>query len=193
MKVFSYLFFFGFVVLGVWSVRRCMRAIHVSRMHASSREEQFLLSASADLSSTTKTQAASSHTVQAQIGAKPAPMETELLAREERLVYLLLRVALPEFEVLTHVNSAKMLPRGEHQGLAILDFVVCRKDFRPVAVVVLDRAGEPAHPARSRALAELAGTGVKLAHWRVEQLPGRTAVRNWVLDDAIPGERRFAA
>ncbi len=120
-------------------------------------------------------------------------METELLAREERLVYLLLKVALPEFEVLTHVSSAKLLPRGEHLGLAVLDFVVCRKDFRPVAVVVLDRAGEPSHPARSRALAELAGTGVKLAHWRVEQLPGRTAVRNWVLDDAVPGERRFAA
>ncbi len=127
------------------------------------------------------------------MSGKPSPMETELLAREERLVYLLLKVALPEFEVLTHVSSAKLLPRGEHLGLAVLDFVVCRKDFRPVAVVVLDRAGEPAHPSRSRALAELAGTGVKLAHWRVEQLPSRTAVRNWVLDDAVPGERRFAA
>lgn len=193
MKVFSYLLFLGFVVLGVWSVRRCMRAIQVSRMHASSREEQFLLAASADLGGPNKASDAAPNTVQPPKTNKASPMETELLAREERLVYLLLKVALPEFEVLTHVSSAKLLPRGEHLGLAVLDFVVCRKDFRPVAVVVLDRAGEPSHPARSRALAELAGTGVKLAHWRVEQLPGRTAVRNWVLDDAVPGERRFAA
>ncbi|WP_374510241.1 hypothetical protein [Niveibacterium sp.] len=191
MKVFSYLFFFALLALGVWSVRRCLRAIQVSRMDALSREAQFLLAASADLGNVNK--ASSPSAVQPSMSGKPSPMETELLAREERLVYLLLRVALPEFEVLTHVSSAKLLPRGEHLGLAVLDFVVCRKDFRPVAVVVLDRAGEPARPSRSRALAELAGTGVKLAHWRVEQLPSRTAVRNWVLDDAVPGERRFAA
>jgi hypothetical protein len=194
MKALAVLLFGVILAFALWAIRRSFRAIGESRRLASSREAEFLLAVAERGAEPAGGVIPALPTGASLPGASTSPKETELLEREERLVYLLLRVALPEYEVLVHVSSHKINARVGDYGLTALDFVICSKDFRPVAVVVLNRADVPeSHQLRSRALAELAVSGLKLAHWRTDRLPNRTDVRAWMLDSAATGERRFAA
>ncbi|MCX9157210.1 hypothetical protein OPU71_13850 [Niveibacterium sp. 24ML] len=194
MKAISFLLLLLIVAFGFWVIRRSFRAIGESQRLASTREAEFLQSAAGRVPTATMGALPTLPIGASLPGASVQAKDTELLEREERLVYLLLRVALPEYEVLVHVGSHKINARARDYGLGVLDFVVCSKDFRPLAIVVLDRAeASSGHPLRSRALAELATCGLKLAHWRTDRLPNRTDVRAWMLDSAVAGERRFAA
>lgn len=187
MNVISFVMISGVLLLGTWFVRRCLDAICTAQRCSASREAEFLERAVASMSP---------RVLESGSGGAPEPRGealSELLSREERVVYALLKTAVPEYEVLVQVDSRKLLRSLDYGTFQNLDFVVCSKDFRPVAVVILDRPDDPFVTSRSRGLANLASVGVKLAHWRVEQLPDRTAVRGWMLDCSVPGERRFAA
>ena len=116
-----------------------------------------------------------------------------ILTDAQRMLFLALRVALPEHLIMAHVRIVDLLdlPQGsaalEHdvrlRALARerLDFVVCDSDLVPVAAIVLYAAGidqVPDERAKVEALREL---GVRFLRFRADSVPRPAEVRNLVL------------
>ncbi|GAA5183143.1 hypothetical protein GCM10025771_34050 [Niveibacterium umoris] len=186
MKAIIFLLLSGATALGVWLVQRSVAAIREARDGAHAREQELLLQAGSS---------GAGYVLPAPDGMRRSSLDAfaELLLHEERAVHGLLKTAVPEYEILVNVDSRKLLGQDASLTPHLLDFVVCSKDFRPLAVIALDWPHDPNAAIRSRTLTDLANRGLKIAHWRVEQLPERVAVRGWLLDRLVPGERRFAA
>jgi len=122
-------------------------------------------------------------------GRLPYAARIRALDPAETLVYYLLRNALPDHAVMPHValgrvfevpagltGPAREQPVRELQQ-QVVDFLVCDKAMRPVAVIDLRTA--PAVPDfRTRCLAQ---TGIRYLQWARTGLPKRDAVRKQVL------------
>jgi hypothetical protein len=105
------------------------------------------------------------------IQMRGAPTVKSLLNRPEQLLYGRLVRAFPGHIVLSHVAMSR---------LVTVDFVVCRPDFTPLAVLEIDEvdAGGPARPERSRRKDQsLQAAGVKVIHLASHDLPDEAALR----------------
>ncbi|MDQ8023175.1 MAG: hypothetical protein REI94_15160 [Moraxellaceae bacterium] len=110
--------------------------------------------------------------------ATPAPA---LLDAVGRVVFFLLKIELNDHEILSRVDPAIFLPDSDATlPRATLDFVVCRRDFTPAAVIMVQR-GEAEEPLRERIIALLVQRGITVLRWRVGGLPARGSVREAVL------------
>jgi len=119
----------------------------------------------------------------------PGLGRARLLSDAQRLLYLLVRSALPDHLVLANMRAIDLLdlPAGPevlgadprlrvllHQRL---DCVVCRSDWTPLAALVVD-AGPAATGTTEAMLREL---GIRYLHFRSDSLPRRAAMRVLVL------------
>ncbi|MEC5400184.1 hypothetical protein [Uliginosibacterium sp. H1] len=111
----------------------------------------------------------------------PAASVPALLDAVGRVVFFLLKIELNDHEVLSRVDPAIFLP-GHDTALprATLDFVVCRRDFTPAAIIMVQR-GDAEEPLRERVIALLSQRGMKVLRWKVGALPARGSVRDAVL------------
>lgn len=94
-----------------------------------------------------------------------------LLSRPEQLLYGRLVRAFPGHIILSHVAISR---------LVTVDFVVCRPDFTPLAVLEIDAvdASQQARPERSRRKDQgLQAAGVKVIHVAARDLPDEAALR----------------
>lgn len=104
-----------------------------------------------------------------------------LLDAAERIVYFNLKLTLPDHEILARVDPAALTGMASViPPRAMLDFVVCRKDFTPAAVIMLVRSTDD-DPLRERAAQQLAQTGLRVLRWPVAALPKRQEMRAAVL------------
>lgn len=117
-----------------------------------------------------------------------------LLDPAETVVYLLLKSALPECEILSHVALARVLdlPAGiagserEQRMRAlsqhVVDFVICNKAMQPVAVIDLPGQETPALTTAPDFRTQcLAHTGIRHLRWPRTAIPKRQDVRALVL------------
>lgn len=172
-----------------WSYRSKVRQQESS---SGARWDQLTTAAKLDL---TAVRPATAPAVAAAAGVAPASGGLPYAARvraldpAETLVYYLLRNALPDHAVMPRVALGSVLevPAGltgharEQPVRAlqqqVVDFLVCNKAMRPVAVIDLRTA--PAAPDfRARCLAQ---TGIRYLQWARTALPKRDAVRKLVL------------
>ena len=99
------------------------------------------------------------------------PAVKSLLNRPEQILYGRLVRAFPGHVVLSHVAMSR---------LATVDFVVCRPDFTPLAVVELDDPESRQGAQRERSLRKdrsLQAAGVKVIHVPSADLPDEAALR----------------
>ena len=128
------------------------------------------------------------------VEAAPLPKVAAFSSRErflappQNLVYLLLRTGLPDHAVFANVTLASVItvPEGgadreqrlRRLSACVLDFVVCDREMRVIAVVDLDRQGaaDPAGQERYKSDC-LAAAGVRRVILNPRTLPSRDAVR----------------
>ena len=122
--------------------------------------------------------------VAAQPAATAAPAAAvSLLTPPERLLYYVLKAGLPGHEVFPRVSIAAVLVgRGSAPGPAYetparrdLDFVVCDKEMRVVAAVLLE--GEAARQDAGPLSRALASAGIRVVKINAAALPRREQVR----------------
>ena len=111
----------------------------------------------------------------------------------QRMLFLALRVALPEHLIMAHVRIVDLLdlPQGSDalerdvrlRALARerLDFVVCDSDLAPVAAIVLYAAGIDQVPDERAKVEALREIGVRFLRFRADSVPRPAEVRNLVL------------
>jgi|GEM_PF-4662024 len=179
MLVAGLLIFLGLVSLFVWLYLRSRDSFSRMRDESAAREAQFFAASAA---------AAAGKEEQGGEASVPLPelslRESSVLDRQERLVYLLLKVALPECEILARVDALRLLPLTEGLSPFVIDFMVCSKDFRPLAAIDLDRSERPEVAGRARRVQLLRRAGLRFLVWRFDELPARGDVRQVVLGQA---------
>jgi len=178
MLVAGLLIFLGLVSLFVWLYLRSRDSFSRMRDESAAREAQFFAASAA---------AAGKEEQGADAGAQLPEIslrESSVLDRQERLVYLLLKVALPECEILARVDALRLLPLTEGLSPFVIDFMVCSKDFRPLAAIDLDRSERPEVAGRARRVQLLRRAGLRFLVWRFDELPARGDVRQVVLGQA---------
>ena len=95
----------------------------------------------------------------------PKRDSTAIIDAAGRVVFFSLKIALPDHEILARVDTAALITGGETPPpRAMLDFVVCRRDFTPVAVIVLLRGEDPL---RERAAKLLEQSGLHVLRWEI--------------------------
>lgn len=116
-----------------------------------------------------------------------------LLTDPQRLLYLLLRSALPDHVVLANMRAVDMLdlppapealaadPRLTMLLHRRLDCVVCRADLTPVAALVIDAGTAPAPNREQETGVLLRELGVRFLRMRSDSLPRPAAMRALIL------------
>ena len=128
----------------------------------------------------------------------PAPQAASALLRRpriltdtQRLLFLVLRAAMPDHLIMAHVRVVDLLDPPQPadpddarlRALARerLDFVVCDGDLVPVAAIVLYEPGIERVPDESTKVEALRAIGVRFLRFRADSLPRPVEVRNLVL------------
>ena len=115
-------------------------------------------------------------------GAAP-PARDRFLGQRETLVYRLLKAGIPDHEIFANVGLASVVggkTEQEARRLAqyCLDFVVCDKGMRVVAVVEMDAAGGAQGMGEQRFIADcLKAAGISLVRLNPAALPRREEIR----------------
>ena len=111
----------------------------------------------------------------------------------QRVLFLVLRAALPEHFIMAHVRIVDLLelPNATEaterdvrlRALARerLDFVVCDNDLVPIAAVVLYEAGIQQVPDESAKIEALRAIGVRFLRFRADSLPRPVEARSLLL------------
>jgi hypothetical protein len=111
----------------------------------------------------------------------------------QRVLFLVLRAALPEHFIMAHVRIVDLLelPHATEaterdvrlRALARerLDFVVCDNDLVPIAAVVLYEAGIQQVPDESAKIEALRAIGVRFLRFRADSLPRPVEARSLLL------------
>ena len=117
-----------------------------------------------------------------------------LLSQTEKLVYLLLKTALPDHEILSKVTLTAVIdvPGAgyDHElqlrrlSRQVLDFVVCDRGMKIVAAVQLAAAGPDAVIAQRIRSECLKSAGIRLVTIEPGALPKRSEVRAFVCGEA---------
>ena len=118
---------------------------------------------------------------------------TRLVTDAQRVLFLVLRAAMPEHLIMAHVRVVDLLDlpnaieAAEHdtrlRALARerLDFVVCDDDLVPIAAIVLYEAGIAQVPDESAKIEALRALGVRFLRFRADSLPRPAEARNLLL------------
>lgn len=116
--------------------------------------------------------------------ASAAPQSRDrFLGQHETLVYRLLRAGIPDHEIFANVGLASVVGGKTEQDARrvaqyCLDFVVCDKSMRVVAVVEVDAAGRAPGVGEQRFIADcLKAAGVSLVRLNPAALPRRGEIR----------------
>lgn len=117
----------------------------------------------------------------------PAAAVERFLDPPARLAYLLLRTGLPDHEIFPRVALSAVVSAGtgidreQHRRRLSryqLDFVVCDRDMRVVAVVEVNSPGKHEAPADRQVKSDtLQSAGIRLVELNSAALPRREAVR----------------
>jgi hypothetical protein len=130
-------------------------------------------------------------TPEAQASVTAFPPRDRFLGQSETLVYLLLKTGLPDHQIFANVTLASILAvpgRGadrEQQlrrlSACTLDFVVCDRNMRVVAVVDLESPGSVDAAGAQRYKSDsLKAAGVRQVRLNVASLPSRATLRELV-------------
>jgi hypothetical protein len=116
-----------------------------------------------------------------------------------KVLYLVLKAALPEYHVFAYARLADVLKRVGRRlpsqtraqlGQSRLDFVICNKDLVLVALLDLTDGSRPDDPAKQQLQAPLAAAGIRYVRVAPNAIPKPTEVRSLVLggyaDDFCP-------
>jgi hypothetical protein len=132
--------------------------------------------------------------------ASPAPPAASYVVRErilsppETLLYYLLKTGLPECHVFAHVALRAVLDaapslsgyaRNDHERrvtMHAVDFLVCDRSLRPMAVVELERIDEPNGTAGARQ-SWIGSAGLRYLTLPAKALPKKEALRALVLGE----------
>jgi Protein of unknown function (DUF2726) len=133
----------------------------------------------------------------AQTPAAPVSLRTlrrpRLLTDAQRLLYLLVRSALPDHIVLANMRAVDMLDlpagpealAGDPRLAALLhrrlDCVVCRADLTPIAALVIDAGSASGADAEQETSALLRELSVRFLRIRSDSLPRPAAMRTLIL------------
>lgn len=125
--------------------------------------------------------------------AAPAPVSAvpvadRFLGKVQTLVYRLLKAGIPDHEVFANVTLAAVIgSRNEQEARRLaqhrVDFVVCDKEMKVVAVVEVETGAPTAGEQRFRADA-LKAAGIGLVRIDAAALPRREEIRGLVLGKA---------
>jgi hypothetical protein len=192
----------GYVAVAVRRTRREHRArsderaaLLLAAMHGHPGESKPKTSTAGPITLPTATPTRSSA---AQPDESPAPSLAALrrprfLTDSQRLLYLVLRAALPDHVVMANTRMIDLLdlPAGEealrqdarlrdllHQRL---DCVVCRNDLVPLAAMVVHAAAMPRAPEEHKQAETLRELGIKYLRFRADSLPRPAEMRALVL------------
>jgi hypothetical protein len=148
--------------------------------HTAAPETTIVAAAAPQNASSTQQQLSSAFTRRARI-----------LTDAQRLLFLVLRAAMPEHFIMAHVRIVDLLdlspaPDTDDARLRALarerlDFVVCDADLVPVAAIVLYDSGLKQVPDESTKVEALRAIGIRFLRFRVDSLPRPAEVRNLVL------------
>ena len=123
----------------------------------------------------------------------PLKRRGRILSDAQRMLFLILRAAMPEHLIMAHIRVLDLLdaPDGPDAaerdarlralGRERLDFVVCDSDLVPVAAIVLYAAGIEQVPDESTKIEALREVGVRFLRFRADSLPRPAEVRQLVL------------
>lgn len=115
------------------------------------------------------------------------------LTDTQRLLYLVLRSAMPDYTLMANVRIVDLLdgttdassvdrsPRLRELLHARIDFIVCSTDLVPIAALVIYDAGITAVPDESAKVDVLRELGIKFMRFRADRLPRPSEVRGIVL------------
>ncbi|HEY7760977.1 MAG TPA: DUF2726 domain-containing protein [Burkholderiales bacterium] len=116
-----------------------------------------------------------------------------------KVLYLVLKAALPEYHVFAYARLADVVKRVGSRlpsqvraqlGQSRLDFVICNKDLVLVALLDLTDGTRPDDPAKQHLQTPLAAAGVRYVRVAPNAIPKPTEVRSLVLggyaDDFCP-------
>jgi hypothetical protein len=99
------------------------------------------------------------------------------LAGPGKLLYLVLKAGLPDHHVFANCRLGDLLEPPPHGGADTrVDFVVCRNDLQPLAVVELSMAGT-SDPSRRNVAQTLAAAGIRYLRVQPPALPKPADVR----------------
>jgi hypothetical protein len=132
--------------------------------------------------------------------AAPAPAPVSRLTRRprfltdsQRLLYLLLRSALPDHTIMGNVRLVDLID-GTVDNVAIehndrlrellrerIDLVVCNTDLVPVAALMIYESGVPASAQESVKVEALRELGIKFLRFRTDNLPRAAEIRGLVI------------
>ena len=138
--------------------------------------------------------------------ASPTPVYSareRVLSPPQTLLYLLLKTGLPDYHVFAHVALRAVLDaapavsgsaRNEQMrrlSMQAVDFLVCDRALKPVAVVEFARHGEPDGTAGARE-SWIGSAGLRYLSFEPAALPRKEALRAMVLAEA-PAEKKEPA
>ena len=118
---------------------------------------------------------------------------TRILSDAQRVLFLVLRAALPEHFIMAHVRIVDLLELPDATEAAErdvrlralarerLDFVVCDNDLVPIAAVVLYEAGIRQVPDESAKIEALRAIGIRFLRFRADSLPRPVEARSLFL------------
>ena len=127
--------------------------------------------------------------------AAPYAVRERLLSPPQTLLYLLLKTGLPEYHVFAHVTLRAVLDAAPSlQGYArseqtrrlgwhAVDFLVCDRGSRPVAVIEIARSDEPGDMVSQRK-SWIGAAGLRYLALEPNALPRKEALRALVLGEA---------
>ena len=118
---------------------------------------------------------------------------TRILSDAQRVLFLVLRAALPEHFIMAHGRIVDLLELPDATEAAErdvrlralarerLDFVVCDNDLVPIAAVVLYEAGIQQVPDESAKIEALRAIGIRFLRFRADSLPRPVEARSLFL------------
>ena len=190
--------FVGTILYVIYKVRR---ASQERRQRSNERESELLANVQA-LAPTLLRETQARETpaaARAPSAAQAVPASTALTRRAriltdaQRVLFLVLRAALPEHLIMAHVRIVDLLDlpnaaaasdsdaRLRALARERLDFVVCDNDLVPVAAIVLYGADVTQVPDESAKIEALRAIGIRFLRFRADSLPRPVEARNLVL------------
>lgn len=126
--------------------------------------------------------------------ASPQPLRrrTRILSERQRVLFLILRAAMPEHCIMAHLRVGDLIeaagsgaaqgdPRLHALARERLDFVVCDSELAPLAAIVLYEDGITRVPDESAKIDALREIGVRFLRFRADSLPRPLEMRHLVL------------
>lgn len=111
--------------------------------------------------------------------AEARPARRKLMDDAAQAAYLNLRSGVGDYPLLACVDIASLLdPHGPPPPRVQADFVICKKDFSPVVVILIER--QPGDPMLTRAEHLLTQHRLRVLRWSAAAIPDRNTLREQI-------------